>query len=146
MLWDEPTAALDPVLVGEVLDVMEELARERETAMVVVTHEVRFAAGAAHRVVLMEEGRVVEEGTPEEVFGAPKSLVARQYGRLFDAARRALAWRRANAAGEGNREPKAKHVPGKGRNLWRKICRGRRRSARRSAWTASGCTAVSRVD
>lgn len=83
MLWDEPTAALDPVLVGEVLDVMEELARERETAMVVVTHEVRFAAGAADRVVLMEDGRVVEEGTPEEVFGAPKSLVARQYGRLL---------------------------------------------------------------
>lgn len=83
MLWDEPTAALDPVLVGEVLDVMEELARERSTSMLVVTHEVRFAAGAADRVVLMEDGRVVDEGPPERVFGQPRSQVARQYGRLL---------------------------------------------------------------
>lgn len=83
MLWDEPTAALDPVLVGEVLDVMEELARERSTSMLVVTHEVRFAAGAADRVVLMEKGRIVDEGTPERVFGQPRSRVARQYGRLL---------------------------------------------------------------
>ncbi|MFO7264679.1 MAG: amino acid ABC transporter ATP-binding protein [Limnochordales bacterium] len=83
MLWDEPTAALDPVLVGEVLDVMEELAQERSTAMLIVTHEVRFAAGAADRVVLMEEGRVVDEGPPAVVFGQPRTNVARQYGRLL---------------------------------------------------------------
>lgn len=83
MLWDEPTAALDPVLVGEVLDVMEELAQERSTAMLIVTHEVRFAAGAADRVVLMEEGRVVDEGPPAVVFGQPQTNVARQYGRLL---------------------------------------------------------------
>lgn len=83
MLWDEPTAALDPVLVGEVLDVMEELARERSTGMLVVTHEVRFAVTAADRVVILDRGRVVEEGTPERVFEHPRSRVARQYSRLL---------------------------------------------------------------
>lgn len=83
MLWDEPTAALDPVLVGEVLDVMEQLADERSTGMLVVTHEVRFAAKAADRVIMLEEGRVVEEGPPDQVFGKPRSRVARQYGRLL---------------------------------------------------------------
>ncbi len=83
MLWDEPTAALDPVLVSEVLDVMEELARERSTAMLVVTHEMRFALSAANRIVMMDRGRVVEEGPPERVFSAPRSDVARRYAQLL---------------------------------------------------------------
>lgn len=83
MLWDEPTAALDAVLVGEVLDVMEELARERSTGMLIVTHEIRFAMSAAHRVIIMDEGRIVEEGPPDRVFSNPRSETARRYGRLL---------------------------------------------------------------
>lgn len=83
MLWDEPTAALDPVLVGEVLDVMDELVRERQTAMVVVTHEVRFARRAADRIVLMDEGRIVEEGSPAAVLQSPRSEIGRRYRRLL---------------------------------------------------------------
>ncbi|MBO8142157.1 MAG: amino acid ABC transporter ATP-binding protein [Firmicutes bacterium] len=83
MLWDEPTAALDPVLVGEVLDIMEELANDRKTGMLVVTHEVRFARHAADRVIILDRGRVLEEGPPEQVFGNPRSYVGRQYRRLL---------------------------------------------------------------
>ena len=72
MLFDEPTSALDPEMVGEVLDVMKELAHEGMT-MVVVTHEMGFAREVADRVIFMEGGVVVEEGTPEEVFDHPKS-------------------------------------------------------------------------
>ena len=71
MLFDEPTSALDPELVGGVLAVMQELAREGMT-MVVVTHEMGFAREVADRVVFMDEGRIVEEGRPEEIFSAPK--------------------------------------------------------------------------
>ncbi|HEY8495462.1 MAG TPA: amino acid ABC transporter ATP-binding protein [Limnochordales bacterium] len=83
MLLDEPTAALDPILVGEVLDVMEELARTRSTGMLVVTHEVRFAMRAADRVVLLDAGAVVDEGPPEEVFGRRRSRIAQSYARLL---------------------------------------------------------------
>lgn len=83
MLWDEPTAALDPVLVGEVLDIMEQLAATRQTGMLVVTHEVRFARKAADRVLLMDNGAIVEQGSPEEVFGAPRSDIGRRYSRLL---------------------------------------------------------------
>ena len=72
MLFDEPTSALDPEMVGEVLDVMKELAREGMT-MVVVTHEMGFAREVATRVVFMDEGQIVEEGKPEEIFGNPQS-------------------------------------------------------------------------
>ncbi len=72
MLFDEPTSALDPEMVGEVLDVMKELAREGMT-MVVVTHEMGFAKEVASRVIFMEDGVIVEEGTPDEIFNAPKS-------------------------------------------------------------------------
>ncbi|MBR6807714.1 MAG: amino acid ABC transporter ATP-binding protein [Clostridia bacterium] len=72
MLFDEPTSALDPEMVGEVLDVMKELAREGMT-MVVVTHEMGFAREVANRVIFLDEGLVAEEGTPEEIFGAPKT-------------------------------------------------------------------------
>ena len=72
MLFDEPTSALDPEMVGEVLSVMKELA-EAGMTMVVVTHEMGFAREVANRVMFINEGTIAEEGTPEEVFGAPKS-------------------------------------------------------------------------
>ena len=71
MLFDEPTSALDPEMVGEVLNVMKELAQEGMT-MVVVTHEMGFAREVGNRVLFMDEGKILEEGTPEEVFGSPK--------------------------------------------------------------------------
>ena len=71
MLFDEPTSALDPEMVGEVLDVMKELAKSGMT-MVCVTHEMGFAREVADRVLFMDEGVIVEEGTPEEIFGSPK--------------------------------------------------------------------------
>ena len=71
MLFDEPTSALDPEMVGEVLEVMKQLAADGMT-MVVVTHEMGFAREVANRVVFMDGGYIVEEGTPEEVFGHPK--------------------------------------------------------------------------
>ena len=72
MLFDEPTSALDPEMVGEVLDVMKELAKEGMT-MVVVTHEMGFAREVGNRVLFMADGRLLEEGTPAEIFGAPKN-------------------------------------------------------------------------
>ena len=71
MLFDEPTSALDPEMVGEVLEVMKELAREGMT-MVIVTHEMGFAREVADRVLFMDGGYILEEGTPEEVLGNPK--------------------------------------------------------------------------
>ena len=71
MLFDEPTSALDPEMVGEVLEVMKELAREGMT-MVVVTHEMGFAREVSNRVIFLDNGKIAEEGTPEEIFGAPK--------------------------------------------------------------------------
>jgi polar amino acid transport system ATP-binding protein len=70
MLFDEPTSALDPEMIGEVLEVMKELAREGMT-MIVVSHEMGFAREVANRVVMMDEGVVVEEGTPDQVFSSP---------------------------------------------------------------------------
>ena len=71
LLCDEPTSALDPEMVGEVLDVMKELAHEGMT-MVLVTHEMGFAKEVADRVIFMADGKIVEEGTPEEIFNNPK--------------------------------------------------------------------------
>ena len=71
MLFDEPTSALDPEMVGEVLDVMKELARDGMT-MVVVTHEMGFAREVGNRILFMDEGKILEEGTPEEIFSQPK--------------------------------------------------------------------------
>ena len=71
MLFDEPTSALDPEMIKEVLDVMVELAREGMT-MLVVSHEMGFARAAAHSVVFMDNGEVIERGTPEQVFTAPR--------------------------------------------------------------------------
>ncbi len=78
LLFDEPTSALDPELVGEVLTVMRNLAKEGRT-MLVVTHEMGFAREVASRVVFLHKGQVEEEGTPDEVFGAPKSERCRQF-------------------------------------------------------------------
>ncbi|WP_270789130.1 amino acid ABC transporter ATP-binding protein [Enterococcus diestrammenae] len=72
MLFDEPTSALDPEMVGEVLAVMQSLA-EKGMTMVVVTHEMGFAREVADRVIFMDQGIVQEQGSPEEVFGAPKN-------------------------------------------------------------------------
>ena len=72
MLFDEPTSSLDPEMVGEVLDVMKQLARDGMT-MVVVTHEMGFAREVGTRVLFLDEGKVVEENTPEELFSSPKS-------------------------------------------------------------------------
>jgi len=83
MLWDEPTASLDPILVGEVLEVMEELVEHSGTTMVIVTHEVSFALRAADRIVFMDRGQVVEEGEPERVFAEPRSEIARLYRKLL---------------------------------------------------------------
>lgn len=72
MLFDEPTSALDPEMVGEVLDVMKELAAEGMT-MAVVTHEMGFAKEVADRVIFMDSGMIIEEGTPKDIFENPKS-------------------------------------------------------------------------
>jgi polar amino acid transport system ATP-binding protein len=72
MLFDEPTSALDPEMVGEVLSVMKELADDGMT-MVVVTHEMGFAREVATRVLFMDEGDIIEQNTPAELFGNPRS-------------------------------------------------------------------------
>ena len=72
LLFDEPTSALDPEMVGEVLDVMKDLAKEGMT-MVVVTHEMGFAREVASRVIFMESGKIVVEGTPDEIFNNPSN-------------------------------------------------------------------------
>jgi polar amino acid transport system ATP-binding protein len=78
MLFDEPTSALDPELVGEVLAVMEELAREGMT-MVVVTHEIGFAKRVADRVIMMDEGEIIEDGAPDEFFANPQHDRTRRF-------------------------------------------------------------------
>ena len=78
MLFDEPTSALDPEMVGEVLDVMKELAEEGMT-MVCVSHEMGFAREVASRVVFMDEGSIMEEGSPEEIFDNPKGERLRSF-------------------------------------------------------------------
>ncbi len=72
MLFDEPTSALDPEMVGEVLDVMKELAKEGMT-MVIVTHEMGFAREVANRVIFLSDGKIAEEGTPEQIFDNPQN-------------------------------------------------------------------------
>lgn len=84
LLFDEPTSALDPVTVGEVLDVMKQLAIEGLT-MVVVTHEMEFAKEVSHRVVFMENGVIVEEGKPTEIFSKPRTPQLRAFlGRFIE--------------------------------------------------------------
>lgn len=78
MLFDEPTSALDPEMVGEVLDVMKKLA-ENGMTMVIVTHEMGFAREVGDRILFMDGGKIVEQGTPEEVFGNPKETRTRDF-------------------------------------------------------------------
>ncbi|MEQ3624502.1 MAG: amino acid ABC transporter ATP-binding protein [Celeribacter sp.] len=78
MLFDEPTSALDPEMISEVLDVMQSLAKEDMT-IICVTHEMGFARAVADRVILMAEGRIVEEGTPEQMFTAPTQQITRDF-------------------------------------------------------------------
>ena len=78
LLLDEPTSALDPQMVGEVLQVMENLAKEGLT-MLIVTHEMAFARDVSDRVIFMADGIIEEEGTPEEVFGSPKSEKTKEF-------------------------------------------------------------------
>ena len=82
LMFDEPTSALDPELIGEVLTVMEDLAHEGVT-MIVVTHEMHFARQAADRVVFIEDGLIVEEGPPEQVLDEPRDERTRQFLRRF---------------------------------------------------------------
>jgi polar amino acid transport system ATP-binding protein len=77
MLFDEPTSALDPEMIGEVLDVMKELAHEM--TMIVVSHEMGFARAAAHRVIFIEDGRILEEGTPDTFFDNPREERTRAF-------------------------------------------------------------------
>jgi len=78
MLFDEPTSALDPEMISEVLDVMKDLARADMT-IVCVTHEMGFARAVADRVILMAQGEIVEEGTPEQMFSNPKHQISRDF-------------------------------------------------------------------
>lgn len=78
MLFDEPTSALDPELVGEVLKVIRDLAEEGRT-MLIVTHEMRFARDVSNRVLFLHQGRIEEEGPPEQIFGAPVSARCREF-------------------------------------------------------------------
>ena len=78
MLFDEPTSALDPELVGEVLEVMEGLAKEGRT-MVMVTHEMAFARKVSSQIVFLHEGKIEEQGPPEDVFTNPSSERCREF-------------------------------------------------------------------
>ena len=78
LLFDEPTSALDPEMVGEILDVSKELAQENMT-MVIVTHEMAFARDVSTRVVFMDEGVIAEQGTPQQIFGAPRQERTKEF-------------------------------------------------------------------
>ncbi|MCU6603188.1 amino acid ABC transporter ATP-binding protein [Peribacillus frigoritolerans] len=79
MLFDEPTSALDPELVGDVLQVMKDLAKDEGMTMIVVTHEMRFAREVADEVIFMDEGKIMERGTPEQIFTNPKESRTRKF-------------------------------------------------------------------
>jgi len=83
ILFDEPTSALDPELTGEVLEVMEKLAKDEGVTMVVVTHEMEFAKDAASRVIFIDKGVIVEEGTPDEIFVSPKEERTKEFLRQY---------------------------------------------------------------
>lgn len=83
MLWDEPTASLDPILVGEVIEVMEELVRQGDTTMLIVTHELSFARRAADRIVFLDKGKIVESGPPDQVLENPQSEIGLKYRNLL---------------------------------------------------------------
>lgn len=82
LLMDEPTSALDPELTGEVLKVIKELAKEKKT-MVIVTHEIKFAKEVADRIIFMDKGQIVEEGTPKEILENPEEERTKQFLKRF---------------------------------------------------------------
>jgi len=82
MLFDEVTSALDPELVGEVLNVVRQLARETEMAMLIVTHEMRFAREISDRVLMLDGGRIIEQGSPDAIFTAPREPRTRDFLRV----------------------------------------------------------------
>jgi polar amino acid transport system ATP-binding protein len=85
MLFDEPTSALDPELVGEVLNVIRHLAEAHDLTMLMVTHEMRFAREISDRVCFFDKGKIVEQGTPEQIFGTPRNERTRQFlGAVLD--------------------------------------------------------------
>lgn len=106
ILWDEPTAALDPMMVEEVLTIMGELARSTQTAMIVVTHEIPFALGIADRLLLMEKGRIVAEGDPQGVLFESSTEVGARYRRLYELRHLGLPFQ------EKNRDQTASHPYG----------------------------------
>ena len=79
MLFDEPTSALDPYLVGEVLNVIKGIVKDHDTTMMIVTHEMGFAKEVADRIIFMDGGYIVEEGTPQQIFENPKNEKTRQF-------------------------------------------------------------------
>lgn len=79
ILFDEPTSSLDPELVMGILDIIRKLAKEHNRTMIIVTHEMRFAAEVADRVVFMDEGKIIEEGTPKELFSNPANPRTKQF-------------------------------------------------------------------
>jgi len=83
ILWDEPTASLDPVMVLEILKLMESIAYEFNTTMIVVTHEMNFAMRCSDKVAFMDRGVIVEEGRPNDLFISPVSSIGEQYSQLF---------------------------------------------------------------
>jgi len=84
ILWDEPTASLDPMLVREVLVIMEELAKYRASTMLVVTHELSFALNVADKIILMDKGKIVETGATQDIFLNPTSKVGQDYKELIE--------------------------------------------------------------
>ncbi|WP_027339495.1 amino acid ABC transporter ATP-binding protein [Halonatronum saccharophilum] len=84
MLLDEPTASLDPILVKEVLEVIEDLTKDSDKSVIIVTHEISFALKVADKILLMDDGIIVEEGSPDNIFEAPKSNVGRRYKELLE--------------------------------------------------------------
>lgn len=83
MLFDEPTSSLDPELVDEVLEVIRKLAAERTMALLIVTHEMRFAREVSERVIFMDDGYVLKEGTPEEIFNSDNERIKKFVGKLY---------------------------------------------------------------
>ncbi|MGH0053757.1 MAG: amino acid ABC transporter ATP-binding protein [Sphaerochaetaceae bacterium] len=79
LLFDEPTSALDPEMISEVLEIMQKIAHEKNITMVVVTHEMGFARSIADRLLFLDSGRIVEDGTPEQVFNEPKHERTKQF-------------------------------------------------------------------
>lgn len=84
MLLDEPTASLDPILVKEVLEVLEAITASKDKTILIVTHELDFAYKVADRILLMNQGQIVEEGSPEEIFNNPVSPIGKKYKALFE--------------------------------------------------------------